>query len=87
MAKLNIKYINIPSDLLFEKNIPALAKILYGQIKVLSYKDGICRVTNKVLADNNHCSTKTISRMIKILDDYKYIRIVDKRCYRKIMIN
>ena len=86
MIKLNIKYINIPSNLLFDSNVPALAKIIYGQIKVLSYKTGVCEMTNKVFAENNYCSTKTVSRMLKILKENNYIKIDGNKIDRKIII-
>ncbi len=85
LKKLNIKYINIPSALVFDKNIPALAKIIYGQIQVLSHKSGVCKVTNSYFAECNNCSQRTIGRMLKILYENGYIRIED-RVYRKITI-
>ena len=78
MIKSNIKYINIPNNILFDTNIPPLAKIIYGEIKLLSYQTGICNVSNQGLAELNNCSTRTISRMIKILKDNKYINSNDE---------
>ena len=85
LKKLNIKYINIPSVLVFDKNIPALAKIIYGQIQVLSHKFGVCKVTNSYFAECNNCSQRTIGRMLKILYENGYIKI-DDGVYRKITI-
>ena len=85
LKKLNIKYINIPSVLVFDKNIPALAKIIYGQIQVLSHKLGVCKVTNSYFAECNNCSQRTIGRMLKILYENGYIKI-DDGVYRKITI-
>lgn len=85
LKKLNIKYINIPSELVFDKNIPALAKIIYGQIKVLSHKNGVCKVTNNYFAECNNCSQRTIGRMLKILYKNNYILIEDG-VHRKITI-
>lgn len=85
MIKLNIKYINIPSELVFDANIPSLAKIIYGQIKVLSYKSGVCEASNRFFAKCNGCSPRTVTRMIKILKENKYIEI-SKTGYRKITV-
>lgn len=74
---MNIKYIIIPSNILFDFSIPLLSKILYGQIKVLSYKSGFCEVTNNFLAKNNNCSKRTIIRMLNILKEKNYIEIID----------
>ena len=82
---MNIKYINIPSKLVFDSNIPALAKIIYGQLKVLSYKNGVCEISNNSLSKWNNCSERTITRIIKILKDNGYIEIDDNGS-RKIRI-
>lgn len=72
---MNYKYINIPRDLVYDKNIPATAKILYGQIKILSYKTGKCSATNSFLASMNDCSIRTITELIRILRVNNYIRV------------
>lgn len=82
---MNIKYINIPSKLVFDSNIPALAKIIYGQLKVLSYKNGVCEISNNSLSKWNNCSERTITRIIKNLKDNGYIEIEDNGS-RKIRI-
>lgn len=68
-------YINIPSKLLLDSTIPSNAKILYGQIKSLTYKDGYCFATNKYLAQLNNLSIRTISSLISILTKKEYIKI------------
>ena len=85
LRKLNIKYINIPSVLVFDKKIPALAKILYGQIKILSHKNGSCKATNNYFANCNNCSPRTIGRMLKSLVKNEYIDIEEGRV-RKITL-
>ncbi len=72
---MNIKYINIPSKLVFDTNVPALAKIIYGQIVVLAHFKGYCDVTNMYFVKINKCSRSTISRMIRILKENNYIKI------------
>ena len=58
---------NFIFKLVFDKNIPALAKIIYGQIKILSHKNGSCKATNNYFANCNNCSPRTIGRMLKSL--------------------
>ena len=82
---MNYKYINIPRNLVCDNNIPASAKILYGQIKILSYKTGKCLVTNSFLVDMNNCSSRTITELIRILRINNYIR-VDNTSRREISI-
>jgi len=60
---------------LFDNNLPPNAKILYGQIKSLTYKNGYCFATNKYFADINKLSVRTISRLISTLAYYKYIKV------------
>lgn len=84
---MNIKYINIPSVILFDSHIPALAKLLYGELKVLSYKNDVCEVSNRFLAKHNNCSPKTITRMLKVLKERNYIEIIDECISRKIKVN
>lgn len=82
---MNIKYINIPSKIVFDSNIPALAKIIYGQIIVLCHKKGYCEASNGFFAKHNSCSNCTIVRMIRILKENNYIKI-DYSGRRKIFI-
>lgn len=82
---MNIKYINIPSNLLFDKNISSFAKLLYGELYVLSFKKGVCEATNNFLAEANNCSVSKIIRALKQLKDYDYI-IVDESNFRKIRV-
>ncbi|MDO5556950.1 MAG: helix-turn-helix domain-containing protein [Clostridia bacterium] len=72
---MNFKYIIIPSNIILNHKIPMLAKVLYGEIKVLSFKNGYCEVSNSFLAKNNNCSTRTIIRMLNILKDENCIEI------------
>ena len=83
---MNIKYINIPSSLLFDQNISSFAKLLYGELCVLSYKNGICKVSNGFLADANHCSTRKIIRALNSLKENGYIS-VEEYPKRKIYVD
>ena len=81
---MNIKYINIPSSLLFDQNISSFAKLLYGELCVLSYKNGICKVSNGFLADANHCSTRKIIRALNSLKEPPALVITDSQAFKKV---
>jgi len=68
------KYLKIPTSV-FNKNISPSAKLLYANLLLLSYKNGYCYANNKYLADILNVSTRTISKLIKILKDEKLIKI------------
>ncbi len=82
---MNIKFINIPSNLLFDANVSSFAKLLYGELYVLSYKKGVCEVSNSFLAKANKCSLSKIIRALKNLKDYNYI-IIEESISRKIKV-
>lgn len=83
---MNIKYINIPSNLLFDKNVSSFAKLLYGELCVLSYKNGLCKVSNGFLTDANNCSTRKIIRALNSLKENGYIS-VEEYPSRKIYVD
>jgi hypothetical protein len=60
---------------LFDHSLPPSAKILYGQIKSLTYQDGYCFATNKYFADINNLSCRRISILINLLFKSNYIQI------------
>jgi len=74
---VNIKFINIPSNLLFDTNVSSFAKLLYGELYVLSYKKGVCEVSNHFLANANSCSTRKIIRALNNLKECGYISIIE----------
>lgn len=82
---MNIKYINIPSNLLFDIKVSSFAKLLYGELCVLSYKNGVCKVSNEFLAKINNCSIGTIKRALRDLKDNRYINISNSP-QRKIVV-
>lgn len=58
------------------ETLPPLAKILYGEIVVLSHKDGYCFATNKYLGQINKVNSRTVGRLIKLLEENNYIKII-----------
>lgn len=70
------KFIQIPIDIIMDETIPPLARLLYGEILVLSNKDGYCFATNKYLGQINNVDGRTIRRNINILETKNYIKVV-----------
>lgn len=72
---MNKDYYTItPKCVLEDRNISFSAKVLYGQLNRLQGEDG-CWASNQYLADLLGVSTRSITDIIKSLEENKYIRI------------
>ena len=79
--------IRLPSKRSLPATLTSTAKILYGRIKLLSHKDGYCYASNSHLASLLNVSNRTITRLIKQLELFGYIKLVYCDSYkRKIFI-
>jgi len=65
----------IPAKVLYDDQLPATAKLLYGEIYRLSHANGYCYATNKEFMAICRCSEATISRLISKLEERGHIRI------------
>lgn len=76
MSEENYKgYIRIPNIVKRDSRLTCIAKLLYGDILSLSSRQSICYAGNKYFSNQYSCSTKTISRAIKLLEELNYITI------------
>lgn len=67
-------YAIIPANVRYA-DIPANAKLLYGEITALCNQKGYCWATNKYFANIYSISERQISRLIGVLGDKKFIKI------------
>lgn len=65
----------IPAKVLYDDQIPATAKLLYGEIYRLSSAVGYCFATNKDFMGILRCSENTVSNLITALKDAGHIRV------------
>lgn len=69
----------IPNDLLYDLNVPAKAKALYGVLSQLAYRsrEKICFVGLRTLSKSmNIGSTNTMKRLTEILEENGWIEIL-----------
>lgn len=68
-------YANIPANVRYDKDLPANAKLLYGEITALCNKEGYCWASNRYFSELYDVTTGTISRWISRLANKGYIKI------------
>lgn len=70
----------IPASVLYDDQIPATAKLLYGEIYRLSFANGYCYATNRDFMAILQCSEATVTRLIGRLADRGHVRVhMDRR--------
>lgn len=68
-------YAVIPANVRYDKNIPANAKLLYGEITALANDKGYCWASNSYFAELYEVSKETISRWISKLEKSGYVKV------------
>lgn len=68
-------YAIIPANVRYDKELPANAKLLYGEITALCNEKGYCWATNAYFSNLYEVHNKSISRLISQLEKKGYIRI------------
>ena len=67
-------YAVIPADVRYDDQIPANAKLLYGEISALIGAEGFCYASNSYFSKIYGFSDPTISRLISQLEKAGYIK-------------
>lgn len=68
-------YAVIPANVRYDENLPANAKLLYGEITALCNQKGYCWASNDYFAKLYNCAKSSISRWISNLKERGYISI------------
>lgn len=68
-------YAVIPANVRYDKELPANAKLLYGEITALCNQKGYCWATNDYFAKLYNCAKSSVSRWIATLKERGYINI------------
>lgn len=68
-------YAIIPADVRYDKDLPPMAKLLYGEITCLTQKNGFCWATNSYFAELYGISKDRISKLLNILKNKGYITV------------
>lgn len=63
----------IPANVRYDKDLPANAKLLYGELSVLCQQKGFCWATNSYFAKLYDVDTRTVSRWLSALKSKGYI--------------
>ena len=74
-------YAIIPANVRYDKDLPANAKLLYGEITALANEKGYCWASNAYFADLYAVSQRTIIRWINDLADKKHI--ISEKIYKE----
>lgn len=77
MSKEKENGIKIPDEVLYNREITAKSKLLYGEIARLCEDTGSCYATNRALGNLLNVSVRAMTDMIKQLRDNKYITTVN----------
>lgn len=68
-------YAIIPATVRYDDQIPANAKLLYGEISALLNADGVCFATNAYFSDLYKVSERTVTSWISALKNGNYIEV------------
>ncbi|WP_422865706.1 helix-turn-helix domain-containing protein [Brachyspira hyodysenteriae] len=69
-------YTIIPSAVRYDKRLKPLSKLIYGEITALTNDKGYCWANNNYFAEIYSVSKDTISRAVRQLEEYGYIKCI-----------
>ena len=68
-------YAVIPANVRYDENLPANAKLLYGEITALCNQKGYCWASNDYFAKLYNCGRRSVTRWLSQLKEQGYISI------------
>ena len=71
----NLKYVEVPMNVLLDEELSSTSKLLMGLITTLSMQNGYCYASNKYLSNLMKVSNRTITNCISSLKRKNYIEI------------
>ncbi len=71
----------IPASVLYDDQLPATAKLLYGEIYRLGHANGCCYASNRDFMGILRCSEKTVTRLLAALAKRGHVRVKLVRRY------
>lgn len=71
----------IPASVLYNDQLPATAKLLYGEIYRLSHANGYCYASNREFMEILQCGEKTVRRLVAALAEQGHVRVKMIRRY------
>lgn len=75
LPKINPNYYAvIPANVRYDKELPAAARLLYGELAALSNQEGFCWASNRYFAGLYDTTPRTVQRWIEDLETRGYIR-------------
>lgn len=82
----NLKYVEVPMNVLLDEELSSTSKLLMGLITTLSMQNGYCYASNKYLSNLMKVSKRTITNCISSLKRKYYIEIENIPNMRKIYL-
>ena len=82
----NLKYVEVPMNVLLDEELSSTSKLLMGLITTLSMQNGYCYASNKYLSNLMKVSKRTITNCISLLKRKNYIEIENIPNIRKIYL-
>lgn len=82
----NLKYVEVPMNVLLDEELSSTSKLLMGLITTLSMQNGYCYASNKYLSNLMKVSKRTITNCISSLKRKNYIEIENIPNMRKIYL-
>ncbi len=67
-------YAIIPANVRYDKELPAAAKLLYGELAALSNQEGFCWASNQYFANLYGATKRSVQNWINDLEEHGYIR-------------